>query len=94
MPRKFYVDTSVWRDYFEDRKDKLRKDYSDEKIKLVFSSFKHFLEIVPISNKQYLESKRLAKVKIESHELDILHAVLARDNKAVLITRDFHFETL
>jgi predicted nucleic acid-binding protein len=123
--QKFYLDTAIWRDYFEDRKDgirplgefafqflkncdkkgckvlysgtvvhELKRDYSDEKIKQVFSSFEHFLEIVPISNEQYLEAKKLAKVKIESHESDILHSILARDNKAVLITRDFHFETL
>lgn len=72
----------------------LRRDYSDERIKQVFSSFKSFLEIVPISNEQYLEARKLARVKTESHELDILHAILARDNKAVLVTRDFHFETL
>lgn len=125
MEQKFYLDTAIWRDYFEDRKDgirplgefafqflkncekkdckvlysetvvhELRKDYSDKRIKQVFSSFEHFLEIVPISNEQYLESKKLTRIKTESHESDILHAVLARDNKAVLITRDFHFETL
>jgi len=125
MIRRFYLDTSIWRDYFEDRTDgikplgefafqflkncekkgcrvlysvvvvhELRKDYSYERIELVFSSFEHFLEIVPISNEQYLESKKLAKVKTASHESDILHAILARDNKAVLVTRDFHFETL
>ncbi len=123
--QKFYLDTAIWRDYFEDRKDALRplgefafqflkncekkncsvfysevvvyelkRDYSDEMIKQVFSSFEHFLGIVPISNEQYLESKKLAKVKTESHAADILHAIIARDNKAVLITRDFHFETL
>lgn len=72
----------------------LKRDYSDEKIKQVFSSFEHFLEIVPISNEQYLESKKLAKVKTESHESDILHAILARDSQAMIITRDFHFESL
>ena len=41
-----------------------------------------------------MEARKLVRVKAESHELDILHAVLARDNKAVLVTRDFHFETL
>ena len=125
MRQKFYLDTAIWRDYFEDRKDgirplgefafqflkncekkgcivlysevvvhELRRDYSDERIKQVFSSFWHFLEIVPIFDEQYLESKKLSRIKTESHESDVLHAILARDNKAVLITRDFHFETL
>jgi predicted nucleic acid-binding protein len=125
MAQRFYLDTAIWRDYFEDSKDgirplgefafqflknceknactvfysetvvhELKRDYSDEKIKQVFSSFKHFLEIVPISNEQYSEAKELAGIKTESHESDILHSILARDNKAVLVTRDFHFETL
>ncbi len=125
MVQRFYLDTAIWRDYFEDRRDSIRplgefafqflkncekkgcivlysetvvhelkRDYSDERLKQVFSSFEHFLEIVPISNEQYLQAKKLAKVKTESHESDILHSILARDNKAVLITRDFHFEVL
>ncbi|MFA4906798.1 MAG: hypothetical protein WC602_00820 [archaeon] len=119
------MDTAIWRDYFEDRKDgirplgefafqflkncekkgctvfyseaivhELRRDYSDEKIKLVFSSFKTFLVEVDISSEQYLEAKSLAKQKKDSHEADILHAVLARDNEAILVTRDAHFECL
>lgn len=125
MQQKFYLDTAIWRDYFEDRKDgirplgefafqflkncekkgcvvlysefvvhELRKDYSDEKIKLVFSSFKDFLVEVPISSEQYSEAKKLARQKKDSHETDILHAILARDNKAVLVTRDAHFDCL
>lgn len=125
MEQRFYLDTAIWRDYFEDRKDgirplgefafrflkdcekkgcivlysetvvhELKRDYSDERIQQVFSPFRHFLEVVPISKEQYLESKKLAKLKNESHESDILHSILARDNNAVLITRDFHFETL
>ncbi len=125
MAKKFYLDTAIWRDYFEDRGDgirplgefafqflkncekkgckvlysgvvvhELKRDYSDERIKQVFSSFERFLEIVPISNDQYLEAKKLSRIKTESHESDILHVILARDNKAVLVTRDFHFDTL
>ena len=125
MAQRFYLDTAIWRDYFEDRRDgirplgefafqflrncdkqgcmilyselvvhELKRDYSDEKIKQVFSPFNHFLEIVSISDAQYLEAKKLANIKRDSRESDILHAILARDNGAVLITRDFHFETL
>ena len=74
MGEKFYLDTAIWRDYFEDRKDgirplgefafqflkncekkgckvlyselvvyELKRDYSDEKIKMVFSSFQNLL---------------------------------------------------
>lgn len=123
--KKFYLDTAIWRDYFEDRKDhmrplgefafrflkncekkgcvvlysetaihELKRSYSSKTIKQVFSSFMHFLEIVPTSAYQYYEAKKLAVIKTDSHESDILHAILARDNNAILITRDFHFETL
>lgn len=125
MQRRFYLDTSIWRDYFEDRSDgvrplgdlafqflktcekrrctifyselvirELRKDYSEEKIAQVFSSFGKFLAIAKISQEQQLEAQRLARLKPGSHESDILHAILARDNNAALITRDFHFECL
>ena len=124
-PKRFYLDTAIWRDYFEDRSDgvrpigefafrflkncemrccmvlysevvvhELKRDYSDEKIMQVFSSFSHFIELVPVSAGQYSEAEKLARIKKESHTSDILHAVIARDSKAVLVTRDFHFETL
>src|SRR3989344_2372062 len=125
MGEKFYLDTAIWRDYFEDRKDgirplgefafqflkncekkgckvlyselvvyELKRDYSDEKIKMVFSSFQNLLVKVNISHEQHLEAKELTKQKKDSHQSDILHAVLARDNKAVLVARDVHFECL
>ncbi len=125
MRKNFYLDTSIWRDYFEDRKDDLRplgefafqflknceknkwkvlyselvvyelkKDYSSERIKEVFSSFQDFIIKVKYSDEQILESKILAKQIKESHEADILHAILARDNKAVLVSRDKHFDCL
>ena len=125
MAERVYLDTSIWRDYFEDRKDsirplgefafqflkccgaegclvlysefvvyELRKDYSEEEINLVFSSFMDFLVEVPISPAQHSEAGRLAGQRTGSHKTDILHAILARDNKAVLVTRDAHFDCL
>src|SRR3989338_3102580 len=125
MERRFYVDTSVWRDYFEDRNDgirplgefafgflkncetnkckilyselilsELREKYSDEKIMEMLSPFKKLLAIAELSSKQLLESKMLASKIKEVPQPDILHAIFARDNGAVLITRDRHFDYL
>lgn len=125
MVQKFYLDTAIWRDYFEDRKDgvrplgefafqflkncekkgckvlysglivqELKSDYSKERVAEVFSSFKHFLVEVPISNEQISEARKIASFVEGTHLKDALHAVLARDNYAVMITRDRHFDAL
>ncbi|MFH1256970.1 MAG: PIN domain-containing protein [Candidatus Diapherotrites archaeon] len=125
MAKKFYLDTAIWRDYFEGRSDglrplgefafrflkncemfgcralyselvvfELRKEYSAERIKDAFSFFSAFLECVSIYPKQYREAKLIAAKRRETHESDALHAILARDNNAVLVTRDRHFECL
>lgn len=125
MAEKFYLDTAIWRDYFEDRKDgirplgefafqflkncekkackvlysslvvqELKSDYSQERIAEVFSSFRHFLVDVPISNEQIAEARKIASSVKEAHLKDIMHAILARDNCAVMITRDKHFDAL
>ncbi|PIN98890.1 MAG: hypothetical protein COT90_02215 [Candidatus Diapherotrites archaeon CG10_big_fil_rev_8_21_14_0_10_31_34] len=125
MRKKFYLDTCIWRDYFEDRKDnlkplgefafqflkkceknnwkvlysefvvkELKKDYSEERIKEIFSSFQNLLVKVHISIEQIIESEKLKSKIKESHESDILHAIISRDNNAVLISRDRHFDYL
>ena len=119
------MDTSIWRDYFEDRKDnikplgefafqflkncerknckvlysglvvqELKSDYSKERVSEVFSSFRQFLVKVSISNEQIFEARKVSASIKETHVKDVLHAVLARDNKAVMITRDKHFDAL
>ena len=125
MKRRFYLDTAIWRDYFEDRRDSLRplgefafrflKDcekhdcevlyshlvvyelhshYSPERVKQVFSSFSHYLKEVSISPDELSEARTLNRELKDTHTSDIVHAILARDNCAVLITRDRHFEAL
>jgi len=125
MAKKFYLDTAIWRDYFEDRSDGLRplgefafqflkncdekgckvlysglvvqelkSDYSKERITEVFSSFKHFLIKVSISNEQISEAHKILSAIEGAHLKDVAHAILARDNKAVMITRDRHFDAL
>lgn len=121
--RKFYVDTSVWRDYFEDRRDSIRplgefafqflkncrkpkcivvysepllfelKDFPRQLIEEMFSPFKELLLEVPTSKKQMNEAKLIAKNRGLPFN-DVLQAIIARDNKAIMITRDKHFNEL
>lgn len=125
MPQRFYLDTAIWRDYFEDRRDgirplgefafqflkscerngcevlysglvvqELKSDYSKERVAEVFSSFRHFLVEVPISNGQISEARKISSSVKGTHLKDALHAILARDNKAVMVARDWHFGPL
>ncbi|MFA4907767.1 MAG: PIN domain-containing protein [archaeon] len=126
MQRRFYVDTSIWRDYFEDRNDGIRplgefafgflkkcrengefvivsnavkKELLDylpkEKVSLIFSGFRDTIIEIDYSKKQaeeafafWINHKRRFPV------FDVLHSIIARDNKAILVTRDRHFEEI
>jgi len=125
MLQKFYLDTAIWRDYFEDRKDgikplgefafqflkncqknsckvlfsdlvveELKGDYSDERIAGLFSPFEDILVKVFLSDEQISEARKISSLVKETHFKDALHSVLARDNKAVMVTRDKHFDVL
>ena len=123
---KYYLDTLIWRDYYEGRKDnlrpladwaliflkkaiaedsiilysdfvdaELRKDYDDRKIKDVLElvTDAQILKIINANNEQIREAARISKARKVPFG-DALHAVLARDNGAIVITRDKHFENL
>lgn len=123
MAEKYYLDPSIWRDYYENRSDRFRqlgewalkliKDivenkelviYSDIvidelKIKYDNAGISDIFEIVKkqnllvkasISELQIKEAAKLCKERKVAFG-DALHAVLARDNNAVMITRDKHF---
>jgi predicted nucleic acid-binding protein len=72
----------------------LRKAYSEEKIQEMLVPFKEIIEKVKLNDGQILESAKLETEKEEIPQPDILHAILARDNKAIMIARDCHFESL
>jgi len=74
--------------------EELKSDYSEEKIKEVFSSFKETLLKVEISENQISEAHKLLSSVRDSHLKDVLHTVLAKNNKAIMITRDKHFNGL
>jgi predicted nucleic acid-binding protein len=119
---KFYLDTCIWRDYYENRSDnlrplgewalqlinkiiksegiiilstflikELRKEYSIEKLKDMLSAMpKKSILNISYSKNQIKEANNISK-KRKIFFGDVLHAILARDNDAILVTRDSHF---
>jgi len=121
---KFYVDTSIWRDYYEDRVDNLRplgefafnffkfcklndykiiiskfvvdelkSCYPEQIIKEIFGMMENYclLETVETSIEYLDKARKLKSNYREVSFLDIVHAIIARENGAVLVTRDKHF---
>ncbi len=125
MIKKYYIDTSIWIDLYEDRKGynkehlgefalklfglikakknrliitdlliiELEMNYSMEEINGMIKPFEDIVEKIIITPKQRNEAKRIG----EERSLppgDVLHAIIARDNHAILVTRDNHFRKL
>ena len=67
--------------------------YSKYEIEILFRPFQNYIKEVYTNGKQYGKAKDL-KNKRKVPFLDALHAVLARDNKAIMVTRDLHFNKL
>jgi predicted nucleic acid-binding protein len=125
MIEKYYLDTSVWMDYYEDREGynreplgkyawkllslikgegkvlvisdvlfrELEVNYSIAKINGMLKFFEEILEKVFLTEEQNNESKIIAG-KRNVPKGDVMHAILARDHKLILITRDKHFQKL
>lgn len=125
MAKKYYFDTSIWLDFFEDRDepnlpksqwatDLLNKivinndkivysdntiheliinKYSSYEIDNLFKPFKLILIFVEATEKQVRKAKDLA-LKRKIPKRDALHALISRDNKAIMITLDRHFQKL
>jgi predicted nucleic acid-binding protein len=123
MTKKFYLDTAIWRDYFEDRGDgtrplgefafqflrkcretnavvfvsdvvvlELKIRLSEKQSKELFSSFEGLITWLKASAQQTSEAREEWRKRGKSLPFkDVLHAIIARDNKAVLIARDKHF---
>lgn|SRR3989338_249855 len=74
--------------------EELKKEYSDNQIIEMFSIVPiELLSKVEISEKQVLNSAILSR-KLNIPRKDMLHAVLAKDNEAILVSRDKHFHQL
>ncbi len=125
MKSKFYIDTSIWIDLYEDRKGfnkeplgdyalklfgmikankdilvitdllikELEMNYSVAEINGMAKPFEDIIEKIIITAKRGYEAKKIAeKRKIPIG--DVLHAIIARDYRLILITRDKHFRQL
>jgi len=122
---KYYLDTSIWIDYYENRSDRfrplgewafrfikktvsnqdqiiisdlliaeLKKRYSAETIQQIFEIVDlHLLIHIEVSSRQDNEAIHINNQRGVGYA-DSLHAILARDNGAILITRDKHFAEL
>ena len=73
--------------------DELLRKYSSPDIDDIFQVAEGNLEKVDITMIQAKEAARLCK-SMRIPFADCLHAILARDNDSVMVTRDRHFEQL
>ncbi|MFH1917192.1 MAG: PIN domain-containing protein [Nanoarchaeota archaeon] len=120
---RYYVDTCIWMDFLEDRKDPqkdlskiafqfLRKLQEQKKTIIIstplmaelqewcdpavinglFLPFANAIKIQP-RQEQAIEARKLAKT-LKIPFTDALHAILARDAAAIVVTRDKHFRCL
>ena len=121
---KYYLDSCIWVDYFEERKDsknnigefafqllcrlvasnekiiissflfrELEAVYSVEKLRAMTLPFEKVIERVDFTDEQFNTAKEIA-LKRELPKGDVLHALIAKENNAVLVTRDKHFQLL
>ena len=124
MTEKYYLDTCIWRDFYENRFSKLgkplgeyaaelftkilkkrnqiifsesllwelKKDYSEDEIKDILNLLilNGILIKIEITQEEHTEAKRLAQNRNLPY-VDCLNAVQARNNKAVMVSRDAHF---
>lgn len=126
MQKRFYLDSCIWLDFFEDRSDSLKplgefafmflKKCLNEKNPVIVSDivtkelqlflpdahiqermdvFSEIIVKVEHSKSQAEEAKALwKKLDAKFPFFDILHAIIARDANAILVSRDRHFEKL
>jgi len=76
--------------------EELKLKYTKEEIEEYCFEFLRDMKLiqkVEISSKQVDEAKKIAQER-EVPKGDVMHAILARDNNAVLISRDHHFDLL
>ncbi len=125
MLTKYYIDTSIWIDIYEDRKGfsneplgdfalqlfsiinakkhilvisdllirELEGYYSMPEVKGMIKPFEKHIEKI-ISTKAQREQARKIAEERSLPPGDVLHAIIARDNNLILITRDKDFNYL
>jgi len=124
---KYYFDTCIWRDFYENRfgysgrplgslanrlflhvmkkkqillfsdlvVSELKKDYSENDIvnMLNFLYISGILQKVNFSKKNYQEAYSIS-LKRKLATGDVLHAIIARNNNAIMVSQDKHFQNL
>ncbi len=125
MLQKYYLDTSIWLDFFENRDEPhlpkgkwahelLKKiienndkiiysdnniyelniiGYSAYELDIILQPLKPILIFVESTEKQISKAKDLS-LKRNIPKRDALHALIARDNKSILVTLDRHFQKI
>jgi len=125
MAEKYYIDTSIWMDYYEDRKGynnaplgeyalklftlikaknkvlvitdllvrELEMNYSMAEIRGMMKPFETLIEKTVATKEQREEAGKIAKER-NVPPGDVLHAIIARDGRLILITRDNDFKKL
>ena len=125
MNKKYYLDTSIWLDLFENRNEpnlpkgdfakgimnKIIKEdckiiysdavkdemielgYNEQEAENLLGPLKACLVFVEFTKKQFGKAKDLS-AKRDVPLLDAMHALIARDNKCIMVTRDAHFNRL
>lgn len=126
MVQKYFVDTLVYRDYYENRKDRFRPlgewaleffraiakqkgiilycdlvfremaiQYNADVILSIRSTIAGFASLVKIEPTP-MQSSEAGRLKRERKVpfADALYAVIARDNNAIVVSRDNHFALL
>ncbi|MBI3032473.1 PIN domain-containing protein [Candidatus Woesearchaeota archaeon] len=125
MTKRYYVDTSIWMDIYEDRKGynneplgdfalqlfslikakehtliitdilirELEGYYSMPEVKGMIKPFEKNIEKMISTENQRNEARKIARER-NLPPGDVLHAIIARDNNLILITRDKDFNYL
>jgi len=71
----------------------LNRYYTSDEINSMLMPFLGIIDNIPISQTQYEQARIIADER-GIPKGDVLHAIVARDNNFILITRDNHFRNL
>lgn len=71
----------------------LEVNYSMEQINGIFVLFEKHIERIVVTKEQRDEAKKIGEQR-KVPPGDVIHALVARDNKLILVTRDNHFNSL
>ncbi len=74
--------------------DELGAYFTEEEVSSLLEPFLDLIEFIDYTKEETFEVPLILNKFKEIHFADVLHAIVARDNNAILVTRDKHFELL